>query len=83
MLGQHCSEEDGQIVASILQVETTSFDEKYLGLPILEGRMKNDKLQSEKKDYKTRARTCVRNTCPMQPKKTLLNQWCKPSPPTL
>jgi hypothetical protein len=48
MLGQHCSEEDGQIVASILQVETTSFDEKYLGLPILEGRMKNDKLQSTK-----------------------------------
>jgi hypothetical protein len=48
MLGQHCSEEDGQIVASILQVETTSFDEKYLGLPIPEGRMKNDKLQSTK-----------------------------------
>jgi hypothetical protein len=48
MLGQNCSEEDGQIVAAILEVESTSFDEKYLGLPIPEGRMKNGKLQSTK-----------------------------------
>jgi hypothetical protein len=54
-----------------LKVNSTSFDEKYLGLPIPERRMKNDKLQSEKKDYKTRARTCVRNTCPVQQKENL------------
>jgi hypothetical protein len=72
MLCQFCTKEGRKKVASILKVNSTSFDEKYLGLPIPERRMKNDKLQSEKKDYKTRARTCVRNTCPMQPKKNLV-----------
>jgi hypothetical protein len=48
MLGQNCTEEDGQIVASILQVASTSFEEKYLGLPVPEGWMKNDKFQPTK-----------------------------------
>jgi hypothetical protein len=48
MLGQHCSEEDGKKLASILQVESIEFDDKYLGLPIPEGRMKDDKFQPTK-----------------------------------
>jgi hypothetical protein len=40
--------DDGEAVAQILKVESTSFDEKYLGLPIPEGRMKNDKFQPTK-----------------------------------
>ena len=48
MLGQNCSEKDGESVGSILNVETTSFDEKYLGLPVPEGILKNEKFQPTK-----------------------------------
>jgi hypothetical protein len=48
MLGQHCSEQNGEIVASILRVVSTSFDDKYLGPPIPEGRMKDEKFQPTK-----------------------------------
>ena len=48
MLGQKCSENDGNEVASILNIQTTSFHEKYLGLPIPEGRMKNEKFEPTK-----------------------------------
>jgi hypothetical protein len=63
MLGQNCSEEDGQIVAAILEVESTSFDDKYLGLPIPEGRMKMASFSQKKKDCERNARIGMRNTC--------------------
>jgi hypothetical protein len=37
MLGQNVSREDGKSVASILNVDTMTLDDKYLGLPIPEG----------------------------------------------
>jgi phosphoribosylaminoimidazole-succinocarboxamide synthase len=48
MLGQKVTEEEGAIVASILNVQNISFEEKYLGLPVPEGRMKDDKFQPTK-----------------------------------
>jgi hypothetical protein len=48
MLGQKCSDEDGKDVASVLNVQNTSFEDKYLGLPVPEGRMKDDKFQPTK-----------------------------------
>jgi hypothetical protein len=51
MLGQHCSEQNGEIVASILRVVSTSFDDKYLGPPIPEGRMKDEKFQPTKEFF--------------------------------
>jgi hypothetical protein len=36
----------------ILNVQNTSFEEKYMGLPIPEGRMKNEKLVPLKETYK-------------------------------
>jgi hypothetical protein len=48
MLGQNCLVEDGDQVAAILNVQTTSFEDKYLGLPVPEGRMKDDKCQPPK-----------------------------------
>jgi hypothetical protein len=48
MLGKNCTMDDGEAVAQILKVESTSFDEKYIGLPIPEGRMKDDKFQPTK-----------------------------------
>jgi hypothetical protein len=40
--------DDGEAVAQILKVESMSFDEKYLGLPVPEGWMKDDKFQPTK-----------------------------------
>jgi hypothetical protein len=48
MLGQKVTEEEGAMVASILNVQNISFEEKYLGLPVPEGRMKDDKFQPTK-----------------------------------
>jgi hypothetical protein len=48
MLGQNCSEEDGEAVASILNVGSMNLEEKYLGLPIPEGQIKDGKLKSTK-----------------------------------
>jgi hypothetical protein len=48
MLGQNVSQEDGKSVASILNVDTMTLDDKYLGLPILEGQVKDGKLKLTK-----------------------------------
>jgi hypothetical protein len=37
--------EEGNEVASILDIQTVGFEEKYLGLPVPEGRMKDGKFQ--------------------------------------
>jgi hypothetical protein len=52
MLGRKCSDDDGKALAQVLNIENTSFDDKYLGLPIPEGRMKNDKFQPSKEKLK-------------------------------
>jgi hypothetical protein len=52
MLCRKCSDDDGKAVAQVLNIENTSFDDKYLGLPIPEGRMKNDKFQPSKEKLK-------------------------------
>jgi hypothetical protein len=52
MLDQKCSVEDGKAVDRVLNVESTSFDDKYFGLSIPEGRMKNEKFQPSKEKVK-------------------------------
>jgi hypothetical protein len=47
-LGQKCSEKDREEVESILQVGSMTLEDKYLGLPIPEGQMKDGKLKSTK-----------------------------------
>jgi hypothetical protein len=42
------------MVASILDVPTVGFEEKYLGLPVPEGRMKDGKFQPIKEKLKKR-----------------------------
>jgi hypothetical protein len=54
LLGNKCSEATGQMVASILDVPTVGFEEKYLGLPVPEGRMKDGKFQPIKEKLKKR-----------------------------
>jgi hypothetical protein len=46
------SEEEGNVVASIMNIQTASFEEKYLGLHVLEGRMKDGKFQPVKEKLK-------------------------------
>ena len=47
-ISQIFTRHNGENVASVLSVQTTSFEEKYLGLPVPEGRMKDDKFQPAK-----------------------------------
>jgi sulfite reductase beta subunit-like hemoprotein len=48
LLGNNVSEEDGKATIDILQVEKQSFEDKYLGLPVPEGRIKDGKFQAIK-----------------------------------
>jgi hypothetical protein len=48
MLGHNVSQEDREAVASILKVGSMTLDEKYLGLPIPEGQVKDGKLEPTK-----------------------------------
>jgi hypothetical protein len=52
LLGNKCTEEDGQAVASILNIQTVGFEEENLGLPVPEGRMKDGKFQPVKEKLK-------------------------------
>jgi len=45
MFGTLCSEKDKNSVRGELQIEKEAFEEKYLVLPTLEGRMKKDQFQ--------------------------------------
>jgi hypothetical protein len=51
LLGAKCSTQTGKEMAQILKVPTVGFDEKYLGLPVPEGRMKDGKFQPIKDRY--------------------------------
>lgn len=37
LLGKNCDAHTGDTIAAILNVTTTTFDEKYLGLPVSDG----------------------------------------------
>jgi hypothetical protein len=48
LLGNMCNQDMGQQIMAILEVQNASFEEKYLGLPIPDGRMKDGRFQSIK-----------------------------------
>jgi hypothetical protein len=52
LLGKNCDEKMGEDISKILNVTETGFKEKYLGLPVPEGRMKKGKFQPIKERYK-------------------------------
>jgi hypothetical protein len=54
LLGNKCTNEMGESVAAILDVKMVGFDEKYLGLPVPEGKMKDGKFQPVKERVKKR-----------------------------
>jgi hypothetical protein len=54
LLGNKCTTVAGQQVATALQVQSVGFEEKYLGLPVPEGRMKDGKFQPVKEKIKKR-----------------------------
>jgi hypothetical protein len=52
LLGKRVTEEKGKQVMDVLNIQSASFEEKYLGLPVPEGRMKDDKFIPLKDTYK-------------------------------
>jgi hypothetical protein len=55
MYGDKCLPEAQTEIKKILHYETASFEEKYLGLPVSEGRLKNGKFQPIKERFQKRA----------------------------
>jgi hypothetical protein len=55
LFGNKCTEETQKAVQDVLKYETQCFEEKYLGLPVPEGRMKNGKFQPVKSKFAKRA----------------------------
>jgi hypothetical protein len=55
LFGEKCSAEAQASIKGILKYETTCFEEKYLGLPIPEGRLKKGKFQPLKERFKKKA----------------------------
>jgi hypothetical protein len=54
MYGSRCSEADQLAINGILHYETEAFEEKYLGLPVPEGRMVKGKFKTYKERYQKR-----------------------------
>lgn len=54
MFGRACLAENQAMVSTTLNVVCAGFEERYLGLPVPEGRMKNDRFQSLKDKYAKR-----------------------------
>jgi hypothetical protein len=50
--GEKCTPKTGKELAKILEISTVGFEEKYLGIPVPEGHMKNGKLQPIKERYR-------------------------------
>jgi hypothetical protein len=48
LFGRECSDSNISAVTSCWEIENTSFEEKYLGIPVPEGRMLNGKYKSIK-----------------------------------
>jgi hypothetical protein len=52
LLGNMCNQDMGQQIMAIPEVQNASFEEKYLGLPVPDGRMKDGRFQPIKERYK-------------------------------
>jgi hypothetical protein len=55
LYGNNCVDEVQKSIQGVLKYETKCFEEKYLGLPVPEGRMKNGKLHPFKENFVKRA----------------------------
>jgi hypothetical protein len=69
---ENCLEEVRQCVKEILDVEHSSFEEKYLGLPTPEGRMKASRFQPIKERYRKRLSDYYEKYMSMAAKETLI-----------
>jgi hypothetical protein len=55
MYGARCNQEVQAEIKNILNYETKTFEEEYLGLPVPEGRMKKEKIKPIKERFQKRA----------------------------
>jgi hypothetical protein len=79
LLGNKCSDVMGQQVMTILNVQTESFEEKYLGLPVPEGRMKDGRFQPVKESIRRKCQIGRKNIRQARQRKHSLSQSCKQS----
>jgi hypothetical protein len=72
LFNEACPEEIQQSVKQILEVEHSSFEEKYLGLPTPDGRMKAERFQPLKERYRKRLTDYAEKYMSMAAKETLI-----------
>jgi hypothetical protein len=75
--GHSCELEAQESIKQILGYETSHFEDKYLGLPVPEGRLKNGKFQPLKERFRKKSCDWVENTCQVGQKKRLSRLSCK------
>jgi hypothetical protein len=78
-----CSPEVQLELKGILKYDIVCFEEKYLGLPVPEGRLKKGKSSLQKKNSQNMLLIGVKSTCPLVQRKSLSNQFFSPSLHTL
>jgi hypothetical protein len=69
LFGKNCSYQEKERVLQILQVPNTAVREKYLGLPMLEGRMNDGKFKSTKEKLVNWCSNWAKRTCQWQLRK--------------
>jgi ribonuclease HI len=72
MYGDGCPDDVQQDIKNILQYETVSFEEKYLGLPIPEGCMRSGKFKPTKERFRKRATDWAEKYMSSAAKETLI-----------
>lgn len=72
LFGKHCSDQTQPGIKSLLDVQQNSFEDKYLGLPTPEGRMKADRFQSIKERFFKRLIDWAEKHLPMGGKEVLI-----------
>ena len=80
LLGNKCSQEDGQDVINILNVVTVTFEEKYLGLPVPEGRMVKGKFKHTKDKARKRMNDWTEKYSSSGAKETLIKSVAQAIP---
>jgi hypothetical protein len=81
LFGDQCTMEVQAEIKDILQYDTTCFEEKYLGLPVPEGRLRVNLLK-QKENFRSMLAIGARSICPRGRKKSLSSQSFKLSPRT-
>jgi hypothetical protein len=80
LFGNNCRANNTNFINNILGNTSVNFEEKYLGLPVQNGRMKNGKFETIKERYKKKLNDWAEKYACSAAKEVLINRLLKPFP---